>query len=1140
MREVYYFHNLFMQLVRVIIVFFIVAWFLPTSAQVADNFSDGDFVQNPQWLGDDSLFVVNANQLRSIGTISKDISLSTSASLSADMEWQCWLRNAFSPSTQNFSRFYLMSNQQDLKGSLNGYYVQLGGITGNADSLMLFKQSGTTRTLLIGGRTTTVSKTNNIVRLKITRSANGTFQLFSDTTGSYNFVLEGEATDAQFNNADFIGFYFRFTTTNASNFYADDVYAGPPIVDVTPPIVSGINVISASTLALSFNEAVDVITATDVLNYTLNNGIGNPINVVMLSDTSVLLTLSQNMVSPNQYTLSFSSIKDRNNNTIVSSSISFTYFIPAYGDLVISEFFPDPSPVVGLPEQEFIELYNNTLFPITLSGWKIADLTAAATIPTITIPADSFVILCSPTNVSLFQSFGRVVAVSGLPSLNNSGDLISLRDATEKSIHQLTYDLTWYDDPTKSIGGWSIEMINPLALCSGQSNYIASSHPSGGTPGNYNSNWNRVKDTIPPVLLNIKVQTENSVVLKFNEKMDSISLINAIISTNPFLGINSRLVNTDSTVLLVSFSNQIEPNTVYDLTIKDVKDCNQNLLQSSTLIFTRFLPDTARQFDILINELMADPDPVVAMPNAEFIELFNRSNRIISLEGWKIQDNTSTATLPSIIILPDSFVVLSSVSNSMFFQQITTHAYGIPGFPSLGNDADQLVLYDQSGKVIHAIAYTNQWYKDNVKSQGGWSLEMVDKNNPCAGFENWQVSKNTLGATPGKRNSVASSNPDTKQPDLVNAHLLANNKLRITYSESVDTTVTLNRLNYSINGHSLPDSVVGVSPFYNEVILHYSDTFLENVKYRIVANGVKDCAQNNISPQDYADFAVPFPPNPGDFVINEILFDPVGSGSDFVELFNVSNKAINLQSIYIANGDDSNQVSDFYPIAVNGYTLMPDDYVVITDNPENIKQQYTVNQPNKFLVSNMPSFSNTEGVCLFINQAGLRFDQLNYTDEMHFKFLDNKDGVSLERILPSMETNKMENWTSASSSSGYGTPTYKNSQYLKEATGDDALEIFPETFSPDNDGYNDQISFTYKMPATGYVGTMRVYNSNGLLQAEVMRNQVLGTEGTVIWDGVNIDGKPSAIGIYTVYFEYYNLQGQMNKVKKAFVLAAKL
>jgi hypothetical protein len=1129
-----------MQLVRVIIVFFIVAWFLPTSAQVADNFSDGEFMQNPQWLGDDSLFVVNANQLRSRGTISKDISLSTSASLSPNMEWQCWLRNAFSPSTQNFSRFYLMSDQQDLKGSLNGYYVQLGGITGNADSLMLFKQSGTTRTLLIGGRTATVSKTNNIVRLKITRSANGTFQLFSDTTGSYNFVFEGEATDAQFSNADFIGFFFRFTTTNASNFYADDVYAGPLIVDVTPPLVSNINTISASTLALSFNEAVDVFSATDVLNYSLNNGIGNPINATMLSDTSVLLTLSQNMVSPSQYSLNYSNIEDRNNNTIVSNSISFTYFIPTYGDLVISEFFPDPSPIVGLPEQEFIELYNNSTFSITLSGWTISDLTTSATIPTITIAPDSFVILCLPSNQILFQPFGRVVTVSGLPSLNNSGDEIILRDASGKSIHQLKYDLTWYDDPAKVNGGWTIEMINPLALCSGQSNYRTSIDTKGGTPGSYNSNWSRYRDTIPPVLTTSAVQNENSVLLKFNEKMDSLSLMDASIVTNPSLGISSRLVNSASDELLITFLLAVAPNTVYDLTITDVKDCNQNVLQNAALNFTRFVPDTARQFDILINEFLADPEPIIGMPNAEFIELYNRSNRIISLEGWKIQDNSGMATMPSIIILPDSFVVLSNISSNPLFKQITTHAYGITGFPSLGNDGDQLVLYDQYGKVIHAIAYTNQWYKDNVKSQGGWSLEMVDKNNPCTGFENWQASKNTLGATPGKRNSISTSNPDNKQPDLVTAHLLANNKLRITYSESVDTTVTLNRLNYSINGHSLPDSVVGVSPFYNEVILHYSDTFLENVKYRIVANGVKDCAQNNISPQDYADFAVPFQPNPGDFVINEILFDPVGSGSDFVELYNVSNKAINLQSIYIANADDSNQVSDFYPIALNGYTLMPDDYVVITDNPENIKQQYKVNQPNKFLVSNMPSFSNTEGVCLFINQAGLRFDQLNYTDDMHFKFLDNKDGVSLERIQPSMETNKKENWTSASSSSGYGTPTYKNSQYLKEATGDDALEIFPETFSPDNDGYNDQISFNYKMSATGYVGTMRVYNANGLLQAEVMRNQVLGTEGTVIWDGVNKDGKPSAIGIYTVYFEYYNLQGQINKVKKVFVLAAKL
>jgi hypothetical protein len=79
----------------------------------------------------------------------------------------------------------------------------------------------------------------------------------------------------------------------------------------------------------------------------------------------------------------------------------------------------------------------------------------------------------------------------------------------------------------------------------------------------------------------------------------------------------------------------------------------------------------------------------------------------------------------------------------------------------------------------------------------------------------------------------------------------------------------------------------------------------------------------------------------------------------------------------------------------------------------------------------MPTYSNDEGRCVLLNKDGKRFDQFDYTDRMHYPLLDNKDGVSLERIDFNRPTDDASNWTSASSTSGYGTPTYQNSQYAK-------------------------------------------------------------------------------------------------------------
>ena len=134
-------------------------------SQIVDDFDDGNFSENPTWMGDDSLFQVNGlGQLQSKGStsIGKDIYLATQSNYLKGSEWNFLVRFNLSPSTQNFCRFYLLSDSSNLKAtSNNAYYVQFGGITGNNDSIQFVKQVGSIRTILIGGRRGSVSNSNN-------------------------------------------------------------------------------------------------------------------------------------------------------------------------------------------------------------------------------------------------------------------------------------------------------------------------------------------------------------------------------------------------------------------------------------------------------------------------------------------------------------------------------------------------------------------------------------------------------------------------------------------------------------------------------------------------------------------------------------------------------------------------------------------------------------------------------------------------------------------------------------------------------------------------------------------------------------------------------------------------------------------
>ena len=98
----------------------------------------------------------------------------------------------------------------------------------------------------------------------------------------------------------------------------------------------------------------------------------------------------------------------------------------------------------------------------------------------------------------------------------------------------------------------------------------------------------------------------------------------------------------------------------------------------------------------------------------------------------------------------------------------------------------------------------------------------------------------------------------------------------------------------------------------------------------------------------------------------------------------------------------------------------------------------------------------------------------------------------------------------------------------------------PEVFTPDNDGDKDYTFINYKFSETGYTINIRIYDANGREIRNLVRNELLGSEGKFQWDGVDNENQKARIGIYIVYMEVFNLSGKVKKFKKQVVLGAKL
>lgn len=546
----------------------------------------------------------------------------------------------------------------------------------------------------------------------------------------------------------------------------------------------------------------------------------------------------------------------------------------------------------------------------------------------------------------------------------------------------------------------------------------------------------------------------------------------------------------------------------------------------------------ANRYDIVIDEIMADPTPQVGLPNNEWIELRNTSANAINLQGFRISDLTGqSGAMPSYVLKPDSFVIVCTGS-AVTAMSAFGPTISVTSFPSLDNNGDQLSLISAQGKVIHAVNYNISWYQNELKKDGGWTLEMIDTKNPCSGFTNWKASVDVKGGTPGKNNSVDASNTDKTSPKLLRAFAVDNLNITLVFDEPLDSLKAATATSYSISdGIGVPQSAITVSPVFDRVNLKLNTPLAVNKVYTITANNVTDCAGNIIGLKNTAGVGLSSVADSFDIVINEILFNPNSGGVDYVEIYNRSQKIIDAKQLYIANRNSTNVISSIQQLSTESILLFPKNFLVITEDPQIVMQQYVTTNPDAFIqLSSMPSFPDDKGDVIILNAQGKIVDEVIYSDKWHFALISNTEGVSLERIDYNAAS-VQSNFHSAATSVGYGTPGYKNSQFRIDQQVQGEITVIPEVFSPDNDGIDDFATINYSFPSPGYVANITIFDASGRPVRYLEKNALSGIKGSYIWDGLGEKQQKLSQGIYIIYTEIFNTDGKKKQFKNTIVLA---
>jgi hypothetical protein len=543
------------------------------------------------------------------------------------------------------------------------------------------------------------------------------------------------------------------------------------------------------------------------------------------------------------------------------------------------------------------------------------------------------------------------------------------------------------------------------------------------------------------------------------------------------------------------------------------------------------------RYDVVISEIMADPAPSVGLPATEWIELKNTSAVPFSLLNWRVGDATSqSGPLPNFVLRPDSFVIVCSSTAAIALSVFGT-TVSVTSFPSLDNEGDQLYIKAANGAIIHAVNYTSAWYQNEVKKDGGWTLEMTDTKNPCAGITNWKASTGAAGGTPGKKNSTDGVVNDDRAPLLKRAYTTDQSTIILVYDEPVDSLTAATINNYTADGGLLIQQAVTLSPLFTEVKLKTAPPMTAGTIYTIKATAIKDCAGNTAAYSGEARTGLPADPVPGDWIINEILFNPRTNGDDYAEFYNTSHKILDASRLFIANRNSTGVISGIKPLSAVPYYIFPGEYIVATANAASLAREYFLKNPAAVLEVNAPpSFPDEEGTVVALNFQGTVTDEVHYKDDWHFKLLDNQEGVSLERIDPPGPSQDEHNWHSAASTAGYGTPGYKNSQYKMLNAVNAAITVLPKVFSPDNDGRDDIATIQYSTTAPGFVANITLFDAAGRPVRYLVQNSILGLNGYWTWDGLDEAGNKLPIGTYIVLTELFNLQGKKEKFKTAIVL----
>jgi hypothetical protein len=306
---------------------------------------------------------------------------------------------------------------------------------------------------------------------------------------------------------------------------------------------------------------------------------------------------------------------------------------------------------------------------------------------------------------------------------------------------------------------------------------------------------------------------------------------------------------------------------------------------------------------------------------------------------------------------------------------------------------------------------------------------------------------------------------------------------------------------------------------------------------------ILDYPQDGNPSNDTAYVAVPGVVERHSLIINEIMFDPLSSQNEWIELFNRSSSVIDLDRWSIS--DRPTASGSNVSVVAGSLRLQPQQFAVIAAETTifSLFPGLLLQSQVPVIILGKPSglgLNNDGDHVVLRDPFGTTIDSVAFLASWHHPDVSEPRGRSLERVNPDLSSNDRRNWSTSPSPVG-GTPGEPNGIFTRLIPNSASISMSPNPFSPDGDGVEDFCIVRYNLPLATSIIRLTVFDARGRLIRTLANTELSGAHGELVWDGLDDVRQRVRIGPYILYLEAIDGEaGILATCKAVVVVAARL